>query len=86
MGWFAWIVLGGFAGWVASLLTKRNAQMGIFMNVIVGIVGALAGSWIMSLLGANEPLTFSFQSFLIAVGGAVLLLVLFSSTRGRSRR
>lgn len=83
MGWFAWIVLGGFAGWIASMLTKNNARMGLLMNIIVGIVGALAGSWILGLLGMNEPLTFSFTSFLIAVGGAVLLLLIFSSNRRR---
>lgn len=86
MGWIAWIILGGLAGWVASILTKNNGQMGIVKNVIVGIIGALAGSWILSLLGGTDPLTFSFQTFLIAVGGAVLLLFLLNLVTGKGRR
>ena len=85
MSWIAWIVLGGLAGWVASMLTRNNARMGIFWNIIVGIIGALAGSWILGLLGVTQPLTFSFPSFLVAVGGAVLLLLLFSLIRGKRR-
>ena len=76
MSWIAWIVLGGLAGWVASMLTKNNERMGLISNIVVGIIGALAGSWILGMLGATEPLTFSFTSFLVAVGGAVLLLFL----------
>jgi uncharacterized membrane protein YeaQ/YmgE (transglycosylase-associated protein family) len=86
MSWLAWIILGGLAGWIASILTKNNERMGIFWNIVVGILGAVAGSWILGLLGATEPLTFSFMSFLVALGGAVLLLFLVNSFRGRGRR
>lgn len=86
MSWIAWIVLGGLAGWVASILTKNNARMGIFWNIIVGIVGALAGSWILGLLDVTQPLTFSFPTFLVAVGGAVVLLFLVNLIRGKGRR
>jgi uncharacterized membrane protein YeaQ/YmgE (transglycosylase-associated protein family) len=85
MSWIAWIVLGGLAGWVASILTRNNARMGIIWNIIVGIIGALAGSWILGMLGKTEPLTFSFTTFLVAVGGAVVLLFLFNLVRGRRR-
>ena len=85
MSWLAWIVLGGLAGWIASILTKRDAQMGVFWNIIVGIIGALAGAWILGQLGVANPLTFSFTTFLVAVGGAVVLLFLFSMIRGRNR-
>ena len=85
MSWLAWIVLGGLAGWIASILTKRDAQMGVFWNIIVGIIGALAGAWILGQLGAANPLTFSFTTFLVAVGGAVVLLFLFNMIRGRNR-
>jgi uncharacterized membrane protein YeaQ/YmgE (transglycosylase-associated protein family) len=85
MSWIAWIVLGGLAGWVASILTRNNARMGIIWNIIVGIIGALAGSWILGMLGKTEPLTFSLTTFLVAVGGAVVLLFLFNLVRGRRR-
>jgi uncharacterized membrane protein YeaQ/YmgE (transglycosylase-associated protein family) len=86
MSWLAWIVLGGLAGWVASILTKNNARMGIIWNIIIGIIGALAGSWILGLMDITEPLTFSFSTFLVAVGGAVVLLFLFNLVRGKGRR
>lgn len=86
MSWIAWIVLGGLAGWVASMLTRNNAQMGIIWNIIVGIIGAILGSWILGLLDITEPLTFSVPTFLVAVGGAVVLLFLFNLIRGRGRR
>jgi uncharacterized membrane protein YeaQ/YmgE (transglycosylase-associated protein family) len=85
MSWIAWIVLGGLAGWVASILTRNNARMVIIWNIIVGIIGALAGSWILGMLGKTEPLTFSLTTFLVAVGGAVVLLFLFNLVRGRRR-
>jgi len=88
MNWLAWIVLGGFAGWIASIITRNNAQMGIIWNIIVGIIGALAGSWILGQLGITNPLTFSIETFLVAIGGAVVLLFLFNllRVRGRGRR
>lgn len=86
MGWIAWIVLGGLAGWVASIITKNNARMGIIWNIIVGIIGAVAGSWILGMFDIIEPLTFSFTTFLVAVGGAVVLLFLINIIRGGSRR
>jgi uncharacterized membrane protein YeaQ/YmgE (transglycosylase-associated protein family) len=85
MSWLAWIVLGGLAGWIASMLTRNDAQMGLLGNIVIGIVGALAGSWILGMLGVSNPLTFSFTTFLIAIGGAVLLLFLFNMIRGRNR-
>jgi len=86
MGWIAWIVLGGLAGWVASMLTRNDAQMGVIWNIIVGIIGALLGSWILGALGVSKPLDFSLVTFLIAVGGAVVLLFLVNLIRGQRRR
>jgi len=86
MSWLAWIVLGGVAGWVASKVTRNSTQMGIIWNIIVGILGALAGSWIIGLLGIAQPLTFSFVTFLVAVGGAVILLILYNLIRGGGKR
>lgn len=83
MSWLAWIVLGGFAGWMASLLTKTSGQMGLLWNIIVGILGAVAGNFILGQLGVNGLNGFTFYSFLVAVGGAVLLLFLFNLIRGK---
>jgi len=85
MGWLAWIVLGGLAGWVASILTKNNARMGILANIVVGIIGALAATYILHFAGIEGMTGFNFYSFLVAVGGAVLLLFLFGAIRGRRK-
>lgn len=69
-----WIILGGLAGWLASIVMKRDAQMGLVANVIVGIVGALIGGFLMSLLGAAGVTGFNLYSLLVAMGGAVVLL------------
>lgn len=85
MNWLAWIVLGGFAGWVASMITKNNAQMGILWNIIVGIIGAVAGNYLLGLMDVKGLNGFTLYSFLVAVGGAILLLFLFNLIRGRRR-
>ncbi|MEA4889032.1 MAG: GlsB/YeaQ/YmgE family stress response membrane protein [Clostridiaceae bacterium] len=85
MDWLAWIILGGLAGWVASLLTKNNARMGILANIIVGIIGAFAGTFLLNLIGVQGMTGFNFYTFLVAVGGAVVLLFLFNIIRGKRR-
>jgi uncharacterized membrane protein YeaQ/YmgE (transglycosylase-associated protein family) len=74
-----WIVFGGLAGWVASILTHNNKNMGIIANIVVGIIGSFLGGWIASLLGLGSFTSFSFGGFLIAVGGAVLLILIINS-------
>ena len=83
MDWLAWIVLGGLAGWVASILTRNNARMGILANIVVGIIGAFAGSFLLNLIGVQGMTGFNVYTFLVAVGGAVVLLFLFNMVRGR---
>jgi uncharacterized membrane protein YeaQ/YmgE (transglycosylase-associated protein family) len=68
------IVIGGIVGWLASILMKTNAQMGIVANVIVGIVGSFLGGWLAVQLGIGAGS--QIVGFLISVGGAVLLIVI----------
>ncbi|MFH1513045.1 MAG: GlsB/YeaQ/YmgE family stress response membrane protein [Bacillota bacterium] len=75
MGILLWIVMGGLVGWVASMIMKRNEKMGLIANIIVGIVGAVLGGWIASLLGLGSISGFNLSSFLIALGGACLLML-----------
>jgi uncharacterized membrane protein YeaQ/YmgE (transglycosylase-associated protein family) len=72
MNWIILIVVGGVIGWLASILMKTNAQMGLIANVIVGIVGSVLGYWVAGQLGigAGTPII----GYLIAFGGAVLLI------------
>jgi uncharacterized membrane protein YeaQ/YmgE (transglycosylase-associated protein family) len=81
MNWIAWIILGGLAGWAANMLTGNRG--GIIRNVIIGIAGAVIGSWIMGALDKSQPLTFSLTTFLVAVGGAVVLLFVANFLSGK---
>jgi uncharacterized membrane protein YeaQ/YmgE (transglycosylase-associated protein family) len=74
MGIISWIVLGGLAGWLASIIMKRNDQMGCIMNIIAGIVGAAVGGWVFSLFGGQGVTGFNLPSLLVAFVGAVIVL------------
>jgi uncharacterized membrane protein YeaQ/YmgE (transglycosylase-associated protein family) len=69
-----WIVLGALAGWIASMIMGRNAQMGALANIIVGIIGAVVGGFVMNSLGGPGVTGFNLYSVLVAIGGAVALL------------
>jgi len=70
-----WVILGALAGWIASIITGKNRKMGAVANIVFGIFGAFVGAGIMNTLGYNVPAGFSLIGFLVAVGGAVLLIV-----------
>lgn len=72
MSWIISLIIGGIVGWLASIIMKTNAQMGLIANVLVGIVGSLLGFWLAGLLGIAP--TGGILRFVIAVGGAVLLI------------
>ena len=77
MGIIGWIILGGLAGWVASLIMKTDGRQGILMNIIVGIVGAIIGGWIISLIDQGDVMAcmvFDLRDFLVALLGAVVLI------------
>jgi uncharacterized membrane protein YeaQ/YmgE (transglycosylase-associated protein family) len=69
-----WIVLGALAGWLASIVMGRNAQMGAIANIVVGIIGAVIGGFVMNALGGPGVTGFNLYSLLVAIGGAVVLL------------
>jgi uncharacterized membrane protein YeaQ/YmgE (transglycosylase-associated protein family) len=85
-GFLGWIILGGLAGWIASKIMKTDAQMGILMNIVVGIVGGLLGGWLLSLFGVNVAGGGLIFSMLTAIAGAVLLLFLVGLVMGRRSR
>jgi uncharacterized membrane protein YeaQ/YmgE (transglycosylase-associated protein family) len=72
MGWIVTIVIGGIVGWLASIVMKTNAQMGLIANVVVGVVGSLLGSWLAGLLGV--PATSAVVGYIISIVGAVILI------------
>ncbi len=84
MNFLVWIIFGALTGWIASIIMGKNKQMGAIANIIVGIVGAFIGGYIMDFFGAQGVTGFNFSSFLVALVGAVVLLFivgLFSRRR-----
>lgn len=73
MDLIVWLVVGGLIGWLASILMKTNAQMGLIANVIVGIVGAALGGWLAGVLGIGGGRVLS---YVVAVLGAVILIAI----------
>lgn len=78
MGILAWLVFGGLAGWIASMIMKKNGSMGILANIVVGIVGAFIGGFLMDLIGQGSMMTFNVKSFLVAVAGSIILLAIIN--------
>ena len=87
MGIIAWLILGGIAGWIASMIMGTDAQQGILMNIIVGIVGAFIGGFVARLLGFGSENweLFDIGSWLTAIIGACILLFLVKAVTGRRR-
>jgi uncharacterized membrane protein YeaQ/YmgE (transglycosylase-associated protein family) len=76
MDWIISLIIGGIVGWLASIIMKTNAQMGLIANVLVGVVGAALGFWIAGLLGIVA--TGGVVRFLVALLGAVILIFILS--------
>lgn len=88
MGWIIAIIVGGVAGWLASMVMNRDASMGIFWNIVVGIIGALIGNVLAgALFGVQGSIqTFDLTGFIIAIVGAIVLLAIVNLVqRGRVR-
>lgn len=85
MGLLSWLIFGALAGWIASMIMKRNREMGAVANIVVGVVGAGIGGFIASLFGLGTVSGFTFYSLLIAIVGAcILLAVIGAFQRSRS--
>jgi uncharacterized membrane protein YeaQ/YmgE (transglycosylase-associated protein family) len=84
-----WLVVGGLIGWLASLVMRTDAQQGLILNVVVGIVGALLGGFLLSPLigsGTINHNNFSLPALAVSFGGAVILLFIVNMfRRGRPR-
>ena len=84
MGIILMLIVGGIIGWLASIVMRTDAQQGILLNVIVGIVGALLGGFLLSPLIGGAPITtgaFDVRSLLVSFLGAVILLAIVNLFR-----
>ena len=74
MGWLAWIIVGGVAGWLASIVMKTDARQGLLMDIVVGIIGAIIGGFLLNAVGMSGVTGFNIWSLFVAFIGAVVLL------------
>ncbi len=84
-----WLVVGGLIGWLASLVMRTDAKQGIFLNIVVGIVGAMVGGWLISPLVGGASINqgdFSLSGLVISFIGAVILLAVVNLVRRGSVR
>ena len=82
MGIIAWIVLGLVAGFIASKIVNRSGE-GPLLDIVLGVVGALVGGFLFNIVGAAGVTGFNLWSILVAVAGAVVLLLAYHAIAGR---
>lgn len=69
-----WIVFGAIAGWIASMIMKTDANQGLLMDIMMGIIGAIIGGFMMGLIGESGVTGFNIYSLIIAVFGACVTI------------
>jgi uncharacterized membrane protein YeaQ/YmgE (transglycosylase-associated protein family) len=80
MSFLAWIVLGLVAGFVGSKIVNKTGE-GLFLDIVLGIVGAIIGGWLFSMFGASGVTGLNLYSFAVAVVGAIVVLVVYHAIR-----
>ena len=89
MNFIIWLIVGGIIGWLASIVMKTNGQQGMFLTVVVGLVGAMLGGWVISPLvgiGTINQDNFSMPALLVSFFGAVILLAIVNFFRRSTAR
>ena len=89
MNLIIWLVIGGVLGWLASIVMKTDGQQGIFLNVVVGIIGAMIGGWVLSPLFGVATINqdnFSLPGLLVSFLGATILLAIVNLIRRGTTR
>ncbi|MGV8992411.1 MAG: GlsB/YeaQ/YmgE family stress response membrane protein [Thiobacillus sp.] len=89
MNFIAWIIIGGLIGWVASKIMRTDAQQGVFLNVVVGIVGALIAGWLISPMVGVPSINqdaFNLGALVVSLVGAIILLAIVNLIRRGSVR
>lgn len=83
MGIILWIIFGALAGWIASVVMKTDSNQGTGMDIILGIVGAMVGGFLLGLVGQSGVSGFNLYSLVVAVIGAVVVIYLGRIMRNR---
>ena len=74
MGIIAWLILGAFSGWIASIIMGKNASMGAIANIVTGIIGAFIGGVVFNFFGTQKVTGLNLHSVLVSIVGACILL------------
>ena len=82
MSIIGWILLGLIAGFIASKIVNKSGE-GFFLDIVLGIVGAIVGGFLFSLFGASGVTGFNLYSMIVAVIGAIIVLVIYHAVAGR---
>ena len=84
MNFILWIIIGGILGWIASIIMRTNAQQGLVLNIVVGIIGALVAGFLLTPLFGMSTINqnnFSLPSLLVSLLGAIILLAIVNLFR-----
>lgn len=81
MGLISWIVIGGLAGWIASKFMGTDKSQGVFINIVVGIIGAFIGGFVMNLIGGQGVTGFNLWSFIVSLIGSIIFLWILKMIR-----
>ncbi len=81
MGIILWIIFGALAGWIASMIMKTDSAQGPILNIVVGIVGAVLGGFLMNTFGQSGVSGFNLYSLIVAIIGAVVLLAIVKAVQ-----
>jgi len=82
MSFIAWIVLGGLAGWIGSLVMGTDASQGIIANIVVGIIGAFIGGLVFNFFGEGGVSGFNWYSLFVSIIGAIVTIWLYKIVKG----
>ena len=82
MSFIAWIVLGGLAGWIGSLVMGTDASQGIIANIVVGIIGAFIGGLVFNFFGEGGVSGFNWYSLFVSTIGAIVTIWLYKIVKG----
>ncbi|HEY0607422.1 MAG TPA: GlsB/YeaQ/YmgE family stress response membrane protein [Herpetosiphonaceae bacterium] len=90
INFLVWLLVGGIIGWIASMIMRTDAQQGLLLNIVVGIIGAFLGGFLIRTLGIGGATindnAFSLPALLVSLVGAVVLLGIVNLVQGRTVR
>ena len=83
MSFLAWIILGLISGFIASKLVNKTGE-GVILDIVLGVIGAVVGGWLFSTFGMSGVTGINIYSMLVAVVGAVVVLIIFHAIRRKA--